>query len=88
MLAWRRGFPFTLSPTGEGLAPSALIAFVGRIRRSRRIRHSFSNMVSGGQDVCSLAKAGKYLGQAAKLMIGGPPDHDNDVEHMRVNHPY
>lgn len=34
----------------------------------------------------SLAKAGKYLGQAAKLMIG-MPDYDNYVEHMRVNHP-
>ena len=33
----------------------------------------------------SLAKAGKYLGQAAKLMIG-MPDYDNYVEHMRVNH--
>ncbi|HCO6968511.1 TPA: putative selenoprotein [Escherichia coli] len=32
----------------------------------------------------SLAKAGKYLGQAAKLMIG-MPDYDNYVEHMRVN---
>ena len=31
----------------------------------------------------SLAKAGKYLGQAAKLMIG-MPDYDNYVEHMRV----
>lgn len=28
----------------------------------------------------------KYLGQAAKLMIG-MPDYDNYVEHMRVNHP-
>ena len=34
----------------------------------------------------SLAKAGKYLGQAAKLMIG-MPDYDNYVEHMRINHP-
>ncbi len=34
----------------------------------------------------SLAKAGKYLGRAAKLMIG-MPDYDNYVEHMRVNHP-
>ncbi len=40
-----------------------------------------------GYDVLqALAKAGKYLGQAAKLMIG-MPDYDNYVEHMRVNHP-
>ncbi|BCT17953.1 hypothetical protein R2TS_11250 [Enterobacter asburiae] len=34
----------------------------------------------------TLSKAGKYLGQAAKMMIG-VPDYDNYVEHMRVNHP-
>lgn len=34
----------------------------------------------------TLAKAGKYLGQAAKMMVG-VPDYDNYVEHMRVNHP-
>lgn len=34
----------------------------------------------------NLAKAGKYLGQAAKLMIG-VPDYDNYVQHMRQTHP-
>ncbi len=34
----------------------------------------------------TLAKAGKYLGQAAKLMIG-VPDYDNYVQHVRLTHP-
>lgn len=34
----------------------------------------------------TLAKAGKYLGQAAKLMVG-VPDYDNYVQHMRLTHP-
>ncbi len=34
----------------------------------------------------SLAKAGKYFGQAAKLMMG-MPDYDNYVAHMRGNQP-
>ena len=34
----------------------------------------------------TLAKAGKYLGQAAKLMVG-VPDYDNYVQHIRLNHP-
>ncbi|MWP63070.1 YbdD/YjiX family protein [Gilliamella sp. Pas-s25] len=34
----------------------------------------------------SLAKAGKYLGQAANLMIG-IPDYDNYVQHMKLTHP-
>lgn len=34
----------------------------------------------------SLAKVGRYLGQATKLMIG-MPDYDNYIEHMRVGHP-
>ena len=34
----------------------------------------------------TLSKAGKYLGQAAKMMIG-VPDYDNYVEHMKTNHP-
>lgn len=34
----------------------------------------------------SLNKAGKYLGQAAKLMIG-IPDYDNYVQHMKLTHP-
>ncbi|UXN04198.1 YbdD/YjiX family protein [Bartonella sp. HY406] len=33
-----------------------------------------------------IAKAGKYMGQAAKLMIG-VPDYDNYVQHMRLTHP-
>ncbi|TCO81299.1 uncharacterized short protein YbdD (DUF466 family) [Plasticicumulans lactativorans] len=33
-----------------------------------------------------LAKAGKYLGQAARLMVG-MPDYDTYVQHMRLNHP-
>lgn len=33
-----------------------------------------------------LAKAGKYLGQAARLMVG-MPDYDAYVQHMRLNHP-
>jgi uncharacterized short protein YbdD (DUF466 family) len=31
-------------------------------------------------------KAGKYLGQAARLMVG-VPDYDAYVQHMRVTHP-
>ena len=34
----------------------------------------------------ALGKAGKYLGQAARLMVG-MPDYDNYVQHMRLNHP-
>jgi uncharacterized short protein YbdD (DUF466 family) len=34
----------------------------------------------------TLSKAGKYLGQAAKMMIG-VPDYDNYVEHIRATHP-
>ncbi len=34
----------------------------------------------------NLAKAGKYLGQAARLMVG-VPDYDTYVQHMRVTHP-
>ncbi len=34
----------------------------------------------------NLAKAGKYLGQAARLMVG-VPDYDNYVQHMRLTHP-
>ena len=34
----------------------------------------------------TLAKAGKYLGQTAKLMVG-VPDYDNYVQHMRLTHP-
>lgn len=34
----------------------------------------------------TLSKAGKYLGQTARLMIG-VPDYDNYVEHMRITHP-
>lgn len=34
----------------------------------------------------TLAKASKYLGQAAKLMVG-VPDYDNYVQHIRLNHP-
>ncbi|RXZ42008.1 YbdD/YjiX family protein [Crenobacter cavernae] len=33
-----------------------------------------------------LSKLGKYLGQAANLMVG-LPDYDTYVAHMRANHP-
>lgn len=33
-----------------------------------------------------LANLGKYLGQAARLMVG-MPDYDTYVEHMRGKHP-
>ncbi|MHC5307141.1 YbdD/YjiX family protein [Bartonella sp. LJL80] len=33
-----------------------------------------------------LSTAGKYLGQAAKLMVG-VPDYDNYVQHMKLTHP-
>ncbi|MGL4860264.1 MAG: YbdD/YjiX family protein [Enterobacteriaceae bacterium] len=33
-----------------------------------------------------LAKVGRYLGQAARLMVG-MPDYDNYVQHMRLVHP-
>lgn len=34
----------------------------------------------------SLGKASKYLGQAAKMLVG-MPDYDNYVNHMKTNHP-
>jgi uncharacterized short protein YbdD (DUF466 family) len=34
----------------------------------------------------NIAKAGKYLGQAARLMVG-VPDYDTYVQHMRTTHP-
>ena len=34
----------------------------------------------------ALGKAGKYLWQAARLMVG-IPDYDTYVQHMRLNHP-
>lgn len=34
----------------------------------------------------NLGKAGKYLGQAAKMLVG-MPDYDNYVAHMKNNHP-
>ena len=34
----------------------------------------------------NLGQAKKYLGQAAKMLIG-IPDYDNYVTHMRTNHP-
>lgn len=33
-----------------------------------------------------LAKMGRYLGQAARLMVG-VPDYDAYVQHMRLKHP-
>lgn len=33
-----------------------------------------------------LARMGKYLGQAARLMVG-VPDYDAYVQHMRLTHP-
>jgi uncharacterized short protein YbdD (DUF466 family) len=33
-----------------------------------------------------LAKVGRYLGQAARLMVG-VPDYDNYVQHMHLTHP-
>lgn len=33
-----------------------------------------------------LARVGKYLGQAARLMVG-VPDYDNYVQHMKLTHP-
>ncbi|GKX54228.1 hypothetical protein SOASR030_03400 [Leminorella grimontii] len=33
-----------------------------------------------------LAKVGRYLGQAARLMVG-VPDYDTYVQHMRLTHP-
>ncbi|MCL2657470.1 MAG: YbdD/YjiX family protein [Betaproteobacteria bacterium] len=33
-----------------------------------------------------LARMGKYLGQAARLMVG-VPDYDVYVQHMRTTHP-
>ena len=34
----------------------------------------------------NLAHMGKYLGQAARLMVG-VPDYDTYVQHMRLTHP-
>lgn len=34
----------------------------------------------------NLGQAGKYLGQAARMLIG-IPDYDNYVQHMKDNHP-
>lgn len=33
-----------------------------------------------------IAKAGKYLGEMANLMIG-IPDYDNYVQHVKLKHP-
>lgn len=33
-----------------------------------------------------LSRLGKYLGQAARLMVG-VPDYDAYVQHMRLTHP-
>ncbi|WP_207267499.1 YbdD/YjiX family protein, partial [Pseudomonas sp. FW300-N1B4] len=33
-----------------------------------------------------LSRLGKYLGQAARLMVG-MPDYDTYVEHMQTKHP-
>ncbi|ANF56246.1 YbdD/YjiX family protein [Halotalea alkalilenta] len=33
-----------------------------------------------------IARAGRYLGQAARLMVG-MPDYDTYVSHMRTRHP-
>ncbi len=52
-------------PDGARGLTERVDSIVGRIKRSRRIRHSFSNMVSEAKMFDSLAKAGKYLGQAA-----------------------
>ncbi|GLY62063.1 hypothetical protein Pcaca05_29200 [Pectobacterium carotovorum subsp. carotovorum] len=34
----------------------------------------------------NLGKAGKYLGQAARMLVG-MPDYDTYVQHMQTNHP-
>ncbi|WP_035340142.1 MULTISPECIES: YbdD/YjiX family protein [Dickeya] len=34
----------------------------------------------------NLGKAGKYLGQAARMLVG-IPDYDTYVQHMQANHP-
>ncbi len=34
----------------------------------------------------NLGKASKYLGQAARMMVG-IPDYETYVEHMKKNHP-
>ncbi|MFT4466256.1 MAG: YbdD/YjiX family protein [Sodalis sp. (in: enterobacteria)] len=34
----------------------------------------------------NLGQAGKYLGQAARMLVG-VPDYDHYVEHMRTQHP-
>ncbi|MFV0480651.1 MAG: YbdD/YjiX family protein [Campylobacteraceae bacterium] len=34
----------------------------------------------------NIAKMGKYLGQAARLMVG-VPDYDTYVQHMKLTHP-
>ncbi|ACS84766.1 MULTISPECIES: YbdD/YjiX family protein [Musicola] len=34
----------------------------------------------------NLGQAGKYLGQAARMLVG-IPDYDNYVQHMKTNHP-
>ncbi|MGM3159222.1 YbdD/YjiX family protein [Dickeya fangzhongdai] len=34
----------------------------------------------------NLGQAGKYLGQAARMLVG-IPDYDNYVQHMQTNHP-
>lgn len=33
-----------------------------------------------------LSRMGKYLGQAARMLVG-MPDYDTYLEHMRSNHP-
>ncbi len=48
-----------------------------------RIRRAFEQQVTTMFD--TLSKAGKYLGQAAKMMIG-VADYGNIFEHMRAWH--
>ena len=43
--------------------------------------------LSGTYNVWVRGQAKKYLGQAAKMLIG-IPDYDNYVTHMQTNHPH
>jgi len=64
---------------------------VGRIRRkppSGKTNARFAGLYSYLDEKMfgNLGQAKKYLGQAAKMLIG-IPDYDNYVEHMQTNHP-
>src|SRR5574337_1307605 len=63
-------------PTASCIRPRRKSAHRPRPRRAPRRNAVFND----------LSKLGKYLGQAARLMVG-LPDYDTYVAHMKATHP-